>query len=103
MTYCIVISTCENREKAKSLSKQILKSRLAACVQLSEIASLYHWEGEIVEDQEIKLLIKTKDQDYKKLKNLIIKVHSYQIPEIIKIPISDGYEKYLGWISDETT
>ncbi|MBS1249657.1 MAG: Divalent-cation tolerance protein CutA [Chloroflexi bacterium] len=102
MKYCIVITTCENRGKAKSLADAILENRLAACVQLSNISSLYHWKGKIAEDEEIKLLIKTREERYKELEAFISRTHDYDVPEIIKVPIAEGSQEYLGWISDVT-
>ncbi len=102
MNYCIVITTCGSKERAESLAKLILEARLAACIQMSEISSLYHWEGNIANDNEVKLLIKTRKELYDKLETLIAINHEYEVPEIIMIPIEKGSAAYLDWISEAT-
>jgi len=102
MKYCIVITTCGNREQAERLAKSILEENIAACVQLSDITSFYHWDGTIANDKEVKLLIKTRADLYEKLEKHITKNHEYDIPEIIMLPIEKGSAAYLNWISENT-
>lgn len=102
MNYCVVITTCENQEKAELLAKSILEERLAACVQLSSISSFYRWEGAVANDDEIKLLIKTREELYDKLEKHIAENHAYDVPEIIMLSVGRGSIAYLGWIDEET-
>jgi len=102
MEYCLIITTTPNEQEARSLTKSILESRLAACVQLSNISSYYLWDNEVNNDNEVKLLIKTKKSLYDKLESYIIENHSYDTPEIIMLNIDDGNEKYLDWIKEVT-
>ncbi len=102
MTYCIILTTCPNNEEAKTLSLKILEGKLAACVQLFAITSYYHWKGKTHQEPEIRLLIKTKESLYKKLEEFILQNHSYEVPEIVQIPITKGSEEYLAWMDENT-
>ncbi len=99
---CVVITTTPGRAEARSLARALLKNRMAACVQLMPIASFYTWDGEINDDDEILLLIKTQAELYPALEAFIKEVHSYQVPEIIQLPVVDGSETYLRWIGEVT-
>lgn len=79
-----------------------MESRAAACVQMRPIESLYHWEGKIERAKEIHLLIKTKETLYAQVEKLIKENHSYEVPQIVKLPINGGLPDYLNWISEET-
>ena len=102
MDYAAVITTCSNKEDAKTLASILLEQKLAACVQLSEITSLYTWQTKVLEENETQLLIKTKKTLYKELESLILKHHKYDTPEIIMLDIKNGYDKYFSWIDEVT-
>jgi len=102
MDYCVVITTCGKQEEAESLAGRIVENRLAACVQLSKIESLYTWEGKLCNDPEIRLMIKTKQTLYKELADFIVANHSYEVPQIISLGIENGTADYLGWIDEVT-
>jgi periplasmic divalent cation tolerance protein len=102
MSYYVVITTCGNRDEAERLASQIIEKKLAACVQLSSITSYYIWEGEVNNDPEIKLLIKTRKELYDQLEKLIKDNHSYDVPEIIALPVQSGSKDYLDWIEEVT-
>ena len=99
--YTMVITTCADKASAKQLANIIVQQRLAACAQLIPIESVYVWEGEVCSEDETILLIKTKTALFDKLSAAIIENHSYEVPEIIKLPITGGHPDYLSWI-DET-
>ena len=96
--YSVVITTCADRELARRLADHLVRGRLAACVQLFPIESIYTWKGEVCDGNEVLLLIKTRSVLYEKLVSAIRKNHSYDIPEIIKLPITGGLPEYLKWI-----
>ncbi len=102
MGYCVVITTCGNREEAEKLADLIIENQLAACVQLSSITSYYTWDGQMNKDSEIRILIKTRTQLYDELEKFIKENHSYDVPEIIEIPIQSGSKEYLSWIDEVT-
>ena len=98
MNFIIVITAVEKQKDAKDLARKIIKARLGACIHISKIKSFYKWKGKIENAKEYKLEIKTLSKNYQKLKELIIKNHKYELPEIIVIKIERGYDKYLNWI-----
>lgn len=99
----VVITTCSDRDSAKSLAAKMIKAKLAACVQLDEIESFYEWQGEVENGSEVRLMIKTQAFLYAELEVFIKEHHSYEVPEIIALPIQAGSKEYLSWIDDETT
>ncbi len=101
-TYSMVIATCGSREEAEKLADIVLKNRLAACVQLMPITSHYEWKQEIHKDEELMLFMKTRTALYDRLEKLISKHHSYEVPEIVRVPIKGGLKAYLGWIDEVT-
>ena len=103
MSYCVVITTCGSSEEGEKLASQLVESKLAACVQLSSITSYYRWEGKVNRDPEYKLLIKTRKALYDQVENFIKENHSYDVPEIIELPIQSGSKEYLSWIDEVTT
>ena len=102
MIYCIVLSTASSQEEADTIAGVLLDNRAASCVQMTPITSLYHWDGKILRSNEIQLLIKTTETLYLRVESLIRENHSYEVPQIVKIPIIDGLPEYLNWISAET-
>jgi periplasmic divalent cation tolerance protein len=101
MKYIIVTTTVENRRSAEELAKNIIKNNLGACVQINEIESVYKWKGEIKNEKEFKIEIKTLSKNYTKLQDFIIQNHTYELPEIISVKIGRGYNKYLNWIKNK--
>jgi periplasmic divalent cation tolerance protein len=102
MAYSTVITTVGDREQARRLAAEILSARLAACVQIVPIESFYAWKGELVEDTEVLLLIKTRDERYDDLERAIRSRHPYEIPEVVALRIERGLPEYLAWIDDVT-
>jgi len=96
--YVVVITTTENEQDAEDLAEKILENRLAACIQVQQIKSYYSWKGSIRNDPECLLLIKTRADLFEKLEKFILSNHKYETPEIIQIPITNGFTGYLNWI-----
>jgi periplasmic divalent cation tolerance protein len=85
------------------IARTLVEARLAACVNLlPAVRSIYRWQGQIEEATEITLLIKTTSQQVDSLQRAIVKLHPYDVPEIIATPIVAGYAPYLQWIATET-
>jgi periplasmic divalent cation tolerance protein len=98
----VVLSTCESEEHAQKLARQLVEQRLAACVTILPGArSVYHWKGNIEEAAECLLLIKSRRDLFDSLRAALLKVHSYEVPEVIALPIVDGSEAYLAWLDRE--
>lgn len=97
----LVMTTVDSEEAAGALASRLLERRLAACVQEVRINSRYRWQGELKCDAEILLLVKTSKQAADAAMDLIRDIHSYDVPEIIAIPISAGLPAYLEWLAAE--
>jgi periplasmic divalent cation tolerance protein len=103
MKYILVIVTCPAKN-AEKIARKILSAKVAACVNISaEIKSIYRWKGKVEVANEKILLIKTRQSLYSSLEKIILKVHPYQVPEIIALPLIHGHKPYLDWIGNETT
>jgi periplasmic divalent cation tolerance protein len=102
MNIVIVQTTCATKTEAKNIAKLLIDDKLAACVQLSECESFYSWNGEFCCDNETLLSIKTRKENFEKIKSKIKELHSYDVPEIIEINISNSSKKYLKFIGDNT-
>ena len=97
----VVLSTCASSEEAEKVARTLVEKKLAACVNiLPAVRSIYRWKGAIEDDQETLLLIKSSRALFGDLRAEIEKLHSYEIPEAIAIPIVDGLERYLEWMAD---
>ena len=100
--YSVVLTTIGSQQAANQLSELLVREKLAACVQSFPITSTYTWKRQLTQDSEWLLLIKTKSEIFKKLESFIIANHSYDTPEIIKLPVEAGYSRYLAWIEENT-
>ncbi|MCW1304657.1 MAG: divalent-cation tolerance protein CutA [Candidatus Parvarchaeota archaeon] len=101
--YCIIFSTIGKKEDAERIANEIVKKKLAACVNILEIKnSIYRWKGKICKEKEFLMIFKTTKTKSKRLMKEIKVLHPYEVPEIIMLPIIDGLEEYLDWIEKET-
>ncbi len=96
----MVLTTTPNREEARNLARGLVHERLAACVQLLDIESVYWWENAVQQDAEVLLLIKTLCERYEEVEHYIKAHHSYEVPEILQIPTTAGYTGYIEWLKD---
>jgi periplasmic divalent cation tolerance protein len=99
-TYIIVLTTVGTKQFATDLARSIVGARLAACVQMQSVQSVYRWKGEVRAEPEWLLAIKTTAARYADLESHIRANHSYETPEIVRLPITGGSSEYLAWISD---
>lgn len=96
----VVYTVCANEDEAKAISKTLLEQKLCACVNIiTNMQSMYVWEGEIVEDNEVVLLIKTIPQNFIRVKEVIELEHSYDVPAIFALPVQKVSDKYLNWMN----
>lgn len=99
----LVLCNCPDEEVANRIALAVLESGLAACVNiLPRIQSLYRWQGKIESATEIPLFIKSTAANYPALEAAIQKLHPYDIPEIIALPVERGLPAYLNWVAAET-
>ena len=97
----VIIVTAASRGECRKIAHHLVETRLAACVNISQpIKSVYRWEGQIAEEGEFLLFIKSTRGLFPDIKTEISKIHSYHNPEIICLPVIDGSPDYLQWISD---
>ena len=100
---CIQIQTTfPNREEAKELIDGMLKVSLIACGQMGDISSIYDFEGKRCEDNEILVTLKTREALYDECETFIKKHHSYKVPQVIALKITDGEKDYMKWIETST-
>ncbi len=100
--YGLVLVTTSSQEEADSIATSLVANKLAACVSITPIRSLYTWQGEVHNECEWQLTIKTHLHKFKKIEEKVLAIHSYEVPEIIAIPIVAGSQPYLNWLAKQT-
>jgi periplasmic divalent cation tolerance protein len=100
--YCVVLTTTASDEETEKIARALLAGKLAACVQATPVRSFYTWKGQVHKDPENLLFIKCKAADYAGIEKCIRANHSYELPEILQLPLTDGWPDYLEWISQVT-
>jgi periplasmic divalent cation tolerance protein len=100
--HVVIMTTAGSREEARRLARGLVEGRLAACVQMVPVESVYEWDGEVREDAEILLLAKTRRDRYADVETHLRAHHSYDIPEIVAVPVEAGLAAYLGWVDRQT-
>lgn len=96
--YCVALCTTPPAD-AERIAKALVEERLAACVNITNIKSCYIWNGKLDLEAEALLIIKTENRMLERLMAKIRELHSYEVPEIIVLPIIKGYQPYLDWIA----
>jgi len=100
----LVLTTCPDDAHAESLSIRLVEQGLAGCInRVPGISSVYRWEGELKSGTEVLLLIKTAAATWPALEAEILRLHPYELPDIIAVPIATGHAAYLDWITAATT
>lgn len=100
----IVMVTTASQDEAGKIADQVVRLRLAACAStIPTVRSTYWWEGKMMNDEESLLLIKTTSDKFDSLQETIQRIHSYKVPEIIAIPVRNGFPPYLEWVLRETS
>ncbi len=99
-TFGVVLVTAGSEEEARAIAHALVQEKLAACVNFTPVQSVYTWQNEVQQDQEWQLMIKTDLAHFDQLAARIQVLHSYDLPEIIALPIQQGATAYLNWISE---
>lgn len=102
MQYGVVMVTATDIQEARAIAQVLLDAKLAACVSIMPIHSIYRWQGEVQQAEECQLLIKTDLAKFEAIQSKVQEVHSYEVPEIIALPILNGSSAYLKWIAEQT-
>jgi periplasmic divalent cation tolerance protein len=98
----VVLTNCGSADEAARIARSLVEKRLAACVNITPaVRSFYRWKGVIEDEQESLLVIKSSRALFDELRAEIEKLHSYEVPEVIAVPIVDGSEGYLEWLERE--
>jgi periplasmic divalent cation tolerance protein len=98
----IVLVTCGSIVEARRIATAVVRKRLAACVNivLGPVQSVYRWKGKVQSAREVLMVIKTNRKRLKELEREVKRLHSYDVPEFIVVPISAGSREYLAWVSE---
>ena len=103
MNVNFVYMTAGNREEARKIGRELVISKLVACVNiLDNMNSIYMWDGKIQDDSEVVMIAKTTENRLPELVEKVSSLHSYDCPCIVAIPVSGGNQAFLNWISEET-
>jgi periplasmic divalent cation tolerance protein len=103
MNLIIIISTYPNKKSITKIANELVKNKIAACVNITKISSIYSWQGKIENTSEYLALFKTTQKNKKSLKEKIKATHPYDIPEIAEINITSINKSYLKWLVESTT
>jgi periplasmic divalent cation tolerance protein len=98
----VVLVTCSSSAEARKIAREVVESRLAACVNIlpGAVESIYRWKGKVRSSRERLLLIKTSRKRLAKLRAAVERIHSYDVPEFIALPIVAGSPRYLAWLAE---
>ena len=99
----IIFITASSEEEGGNIAKTLVTEKLVACVNIiPKIRSTYWWEGKVCQEDEVMLIAKTKSALFPAVMNRVKSLHSYEVPEIISLPIAEGFPDYLHWIDEVT-
>lgn len=96
--------TAPNEDEAVRIARAVVEGRLAACVNIvKNVRSIYTWQGAVEDDPEVLMIVKTQMILFQRLSEKVKEMHSYDVPEIIALPIIDGSKDYLNWLNESTS
>jgi periplasmic divalent cation tolerance protein len=102
--YIVILVTAGSEAEAETIAHALVEERFAACVNIiSPMRSIYRWQEKIVDDREWLLVVKTQAERFSVVEARVKALHSYQVPEVVALPILAGAKDYLGWLLSETT
>ncbi len=100
----VVLVTVPNRETGEKLAREVVEDRLAACGNiLPGVTSIYRWEGETHQDPECLIIFKTTEASLASMREKVVELHPYDVPEVLALPVADGHLPYLRWVQGETS
>ena len=101
--YQLVLTTAGSIEQASSIARELIERRLAACVNIvGGACSVYRWKGAVEEDAEALVIFKTTASALSALKEKVLELHSYEVPEFLALHVAEGHLPYLEWVAQET-
>jgi periplasmic divalent cation tolerance protein len=103
LQYGVVMVTAPSKTEGEAIAKTLIQEKLAACVSMMPVYSIYTWQNEVHQDEEWQLLIKSDLTHFPRLETRIRDIHSYEVPEIIALPVVAGSQPYLQWIAEQVS
>ena len=95
----IVFCTIDSKDAARPIARQLVETQLAACVSIIDnLTSIYKWEGQLEEDREVLMVMKTSSDRLAALMEKLQKIHPYDVPEILAWPVERGQQAYVDWV-----
>lgn len=99
----VVYMTTKDKSEAKKIAAALLEKKLIACANIIDgVTSMYEWKGELCEESEAVVVMKSRKELFEELKSTVLSLHSYEVPALVGIDIDIGYEPFLAWIRSET-
>lgn len=99
--HIVILITAQDKKEAEKIAKSLIAAKLAACVNIiSGVKSLFRWQGKVEQAKEVLLIVKSRKEKFAKIAKLVKANHSYDVPEIIALPIASGFKPYLDWINE---
>ena len=100
-SYCVVLVTAKNKTEARKIARGLLQEQLIACANIIDgVESLFTWKGRVTKSSEALLVMKTRLKIFKQVEACVKRLHSYQTPEIIALPVGQGSGEYFQWMDD---
>jgi len=104
MSVVVVLSTFPSAEKAAEIARVLVDERLCACVNLvPAVRSIYRWQGAVRDDAEVLAIVKTTAERVQALRDRLIALHPYELPEVLVLPVTEGHAPYLAWVTGEVS
>jgi periplasmic divalent cation tolerance protein len=99
----LVLVTAPSADKAAELARALVEEQLAACGNIIPgLRSIYRWQGQLHDDAEVLLLLKTRAALFERLRARVVELHPYEVPEVLRVDIADGHAPYLAWVRDNS-
>lgn len=102
--FLFIYITCKDKQQAQSIAKQLIAEKLVACANIIEgMTAIYEWQGELIEDTESILIVKSKASLFSLIEKAVLALHTYDIPCIVAYPIVEGHLPYLDWVEKQVS
>ena len=100
----VALSTAGTAEDAERIARALVERRLAACVNVVPgVVSIYRWKGAVEKDEERLLVIKTRAERLEALREALVELHPYEVPELVALPVEAGHAPYLAWLDESVS